>query len=418
MAPWFDGSVADTWAPFVAALILGVAFGWSLERAGLGSARKLMGQFYLTDLTVFKVMFSAIVTAMLGAFWLGRLGLLDLARVYVPETYLAPQLVGGLIFGVGFAIAGLCPGTSCVAAATGRVDGLATVGGMFAGVLVTGLFFEPLRAFYESTPRGAFTLPQAVGLPYGLVVVIVVAVAIAGFAVAERIEGRSSSRPRPVWLGAVFVGAAVMAPLAGTPYAASSGKVDVAKLASIVAHEDDHVTAIELAEWIRDRKPGLRVIDVRPAVEFAAFHLPTATNLPIESLPSGRFAPAETIVLYSGAGGHAAQAWVFLRALGHERVYFLRGGLAEWVDEVLNPTRPASQSPEEAARFDRVAALSRYFGGVPRVVESATGSDRSTLGETNAPASTTHERGAGVPPLVERPQLSTAEIARLRRRGC
>jgi len=411
MAPWFDGSVADTWAPFAAALILGVAFGWSLERAGLGSARKLMGQFYLTDLTVFKVMFSAIVTAMLGAFWLGRLGLLDLSRVYVPETFVAPQLVGGLIFGVGFAIAGLCPGTSCVAAATGRIDGLATVGGMFAGVLFTGLSFEPLKAFYESTPRGSFTLPQAVGLPYGFVVVIVVAVAIAGFALAERIEGRGSAQPRPAWLGALAVGAAVLAPLAGTPYAASSGKVDVATLASIVAHEGDHVTAIELAEWIRDRKSGLRVIDVRPATAFAAFHLPTATNLPIESLPSGRFAPADTIVLYSGAGGHAAQAWVFLRALGHERVFFLRGGLAEWVDEVLNPTRPSSASPEEVARFNRVAALSRYFGGVPRVVDGPPRSGRDTLeNETNEPAATTSVPATGAP--------TPADIARLRRRGC
>src|SRR5262249_21177452 len=63
------------------ALLIGIAFGWCLERAGLGDARKLTGQFYLTDLTVFKVMFSAIVTAMLGAFWLARLGVLDLRGV-------------------------------------------------------------------------------------------------------------------------------------------------------------------------------------------------------------------------------------------------------------------------------------------------------------------------------------------------
>src|SRR5207253_7483606 len=106
---------------------IGVAFGWCLERAGLGSARKLVGQFYGTDLTVFKVLFTAIVTAMLGAFWLGRFGVLDLANVYVPETYWLPQLAGGLLFGAGFVVAGLCPGTSCVAAATGRIDGVAVV---------------------------------------------------------------------------------------------------------------------------------------------------------------------------------------------------------------------------------------------------------------------------------------------------
>ncbi|HEY2091607.1 MAG TPA: YeeE/YedE thiosulfate transporter family protein, partial [Thermoanaerobaculia bacterium] len=93
-------------------LVIGIAFGWALERAGLGDSRKLAGQFYFTDLTVFKVMFTAIVTAMLGVFWLVRLGVISLASISVPETYLVPQLLGGLIFGAGFVAAGLCPGTS------------------------------------------------------------------------------------------------------------------------------------------------------------------------------------------------------------------------------------------------------------------------------------------------------------------
>jgi uncharacterized membrane protein YedE/YeeE len=172
------------------ALAIGIAFGWFLERAGMGSARKLAGQFYLTDLTVFKMMFSAIVTAMLGAFWLGRLGVLDLSRVYVPETFIVPQLVGGLVFGIGFAIGGLCPGTSCVAAATGRGDGLALLSGMFTGVLLSGLAFARFAAFYASTPRGAFTLPQLLRVPYGVVVAGVVFVALAGFRGAELVEDR------------------------------------------------------------------------------------------------------------------------------------------------------------------------------------------------------------------------------------
>jgi hypothetical protein len=172
------------------AVAIGIAFGWTLERAGLGSARKLAGQFYLTDLTVFKVMFSAILTAMLGAFWLGRLGVLDLSRVYVPETWLAPQLVGGLVFGAGFVLAGLCPGTSCVSAATGRGDGLSTVAGMFFGVLATGLALAPLRHFYESTSRGPRTLPQVLHVPYGVVVCAIVAIALIGFRAAEWLEAR------------------------------------------------------------------------------------------------------------------------------------------------------------------------------------------------------------------------------------
>jgi uncharacterized protein len=189
-APFLDGSGGTT--ALIAAIVIGIAFGWTLERAGLGSARKLAGQFYFTDLTVFKVMLSAILVAMLGAFWLGRIGVLDLSRVYVPETFLMPQLIGGIVFGAGFVVAGLCPGTSCVAAATGRGDGLFVVIGMFFGVLMTGLAFAPLLSFYESTSRGALTLPQLTHIPYGVIVFAIVAIALAGFRAAEFIERRSS----------------------------------------------------------------------------------------------------------------------------------------------------------------------------------------------------------------------------------
>ena len=164
------------------AFAIGVAFGFALERAGLGSARKLTGQFLFRDFTVLKVMFSAILTAMLGTFWLGRLGLIDVAFLYVPDTHLLPQLAGGAIFGLGFALAGLCPGTSCVAAATGRGDGAAVVAGLFAGVTATGLFFSRLQPFYESGGGRAWTLPQLLHLPYGVVVLLVVAMALAAFA--------------------------------------------------------------------------------------------------------------------------------------------------------------------------------------------------------------------------------------------
>lgn len=180
---WTDGLVVP--------LAIGVAFGFALERAGLGDARKLAGQFYFTDFTVLKVMFSAILTAMLGTFWLGRLGLIDLGALYVPETFLAPQAVGGIIFGAGFVISGLCPGTSCVAAATGRIDGAAVVGGLFAGVLATGLAFPLIEDFYGSTPFGAFTLPDLFEAPYGVMVAIVVAIALLAFSLVERFERRA-----------------------------------------------------------------------------------------------------------------------------------------------------------------------------------------------------------------------------------
>ena len=187
-APFYAFGAFGDRGSLVVALAIGLGFGFSLERAGLGNARKLAGQFYLTDLTVLKVMFSAIVTAMLGAFWLSKLGVLDLSRVYVPETFLVPQVVGGLVFGAGFALAGLCPGTSCVAAATGRGDGAMVVVGMFGGVLLAGFAFPAFSQFYDSTSMGARTLPQQFHLPYGVVVFLVVLCALGVFWLAERIE--------------------------------------------------------------------------------------------------------------------------------------------------------------------------------------------------------------------------------------
>jgi len=88
------------------ALVLGLFFGFFLERAGFSSALKLTAQFYFKDFAVLKVMFTAIVVAMLGIVYLSLIGWLNMSQVYVPATFLWPQLVGGLLLGVGFIIGG------------------------------------------------------------------------------------------------------------------------------------------------------------------------------------------------------------------------------------------------------------------------------------------------------------------------
>jgi rhodanese-related sulfurtransferase len=133
-------------------------------------------------------------------------------------------------------------------------------------------------------------------------------------------------------LAGLALAAGLLAVFAGSPYVVK------------------HVTALELARWIRDRKPGLRVIDLRPAADFETYHVPGAQRVP------ATFQPDETLVLISDGGAHAAQAWVFVRTMGHRNVYFLRGGINEWLDDVMNPNGPSQEA----------AALSRYFGGVPR----------------------------------------------------
>jgi uncharacterized membrane protein YedE/YeeE len=174
--------------------MLGIAFGFLLERSGLGSARKLTAQFRFTDFTVLKVLFSAIVTASLGVFWLARFGVIELAAVYVPETYLLPQLAGGAVFGAGMVIAGLCPGTACVSMATGRYDGAAVLGGLLSGIAMYGGLHSLVDGFARSTARGSYTLPQLLGLSHGLVLLLLVCVALGAFRAAEWWERRTALR--------------------------------------------------------------------------------------------------------------------------------------------------------------------------------------------------------------------------------
>ncbi len=158
-------------------------------------------------------------------------------------------------------------------------------------------------------------------------------------------------RLRPVLAGAAFLLAGAAA-LVGTPNRPVRPTVDVRALASEVARESDHITALELADWIKTGKPGLHVLDVRTAQEFERYHIPTAQSVPIETLADTRFDRNATLVLYSEGGGHAAQAWVLLRSLGYQHVFSLRGGLEYWLEDVMHPASPTD--------------VTRYFGGIAR----------------------------------------------------
>ena len=221
---------------------------------------------------------------------------------------------------------------------------------------------------------------------------------------------RAPAVSTPRVLGAIALALAVLAPLVGSPFAVHHASVDVAALARTVEREEDHVTALELAQWIKERRPGLRIIDVRGPEEFEVYHVPGAQRIALDALPRTPFRATETLVLYSEGGAHAAQAWVFLRALGYRNVFFLRGGLYEWLEQVMNPTVAADATPAAREEFARAAALSRYFGGVPRSEDAARSDDAIRL--TGAAADSA---GRAVP----LPMRSTrARALDVRRRGC
>lgn len=176
----------------VSGLLLGFGFGFVLERAGFGSGCKLTAQFRLTDWSVFKVMFTAIVFAAVGIYAMELAGWISPDSIYVPAPYLWAIAAGGALIGVGFAVGGYCPGTSAVGVMTGRLDAMV----FFVGLLVGTFAFASLFPFLEPlTTAGELTkgdrLPEVLGVPEWLVLVVLVAAAIGVFFLGGWFERRA-----------------------------------------------------------------------------------------------------------------------------------------------------------------------------------------------------------------------------------
>ncbi len=184
----------------VLAVLLGFAFGFVLERAGFGRSTILAAQFYFRDMRVLKVMFTAIVTAAAGLQALSVAGVLDLSAVVVPDTWIWPHLFGGFLLGVGFILAGYCPGTSVVATASGHLDGLATLAGVVLGSIGYAFCWPLVAGLHRSGALGMVTLDGWLGIPRGVLVLAVALMAAGAFLGAERIERHfelSANEPAP-----------------------------------------------------------------------------------------------------------------------------------------------------------------------------------------------------------------------------
>ncbi len=173
---------------FVIAFIIGLLFGFVLERAGFSSSRKLAGQFYLRDNTVLKVMFTAIVVAMVGMLYLNWAEIFDITRLYLNPTYLWPQFVGGIIMGAGFVIGGYCPGTSLVASAIGKIDAMFYVLGSLLGMLIFGEVYPLFQEFTVSGAMGQVTLSDWLHLRPGLIAFFIILFALGMFWGADLLE--------------------------------------------------------------------------------------------------------------------------------------------------------------------------------------------------------------------------------------
>jgi uncharacterized membrane protein YedE/YeeE len=175
------------------AVVLGFFFGFFLQRGGMGDPHRLTGVFYRTDFAVPKMMFSAILVASTGLFLLSDLKILDLGRVWIIPTYYWPQLVGGVLFGLGYLVSGYCPGTAAAGFSSGRLDALVTMFGIGAGTLLFAAIYPSVEAFSKTGNAGQVTLPELTGMNHWILLVIIYVIAGFMFRAMERYEKRGAS---------------------------------------------------------------------------------------------------------------------------------------------------------------------------------------------------------------------------------
>lgn len=172
---------------------IGLCFGWLLEKAGLARYDCIVNVFRFRDFSVIQFLLSALVVGAIGLQALLSLGLTR--SLPVPATFLVGNFAGGLVFGVGMALAGLCPGTIAAGIGEGRVDYLVPGSlGLIFGALLLGVGYARLFALLARSVRVGATLPGLFGVNPWLIIALLVELAGLIFYLVERAEHRRSAQ--------------------------------------------------------------------------------------------------------------------------------------------------------------------------------------------------------------------------------
>lgn len=175
----------DSPPQLVLGFIFGIVFGFLLQKGGVAKYEVLMGQFFLTDFTVIKVMLTAIVVGMVGIFSMHAMGLV---KLHVKRTRYAANIGGGLLFGVGLGLLGYCPGTGAAALGQGNYDAIAGIVGLMVGSYVYAETSDYLSATIQKIGnRGRIMLPDLIGMRVTIFLVMFVPLLALGLLALERL---------------------------------------------------------------------------------------------------------------------------------------------------------------------------------------------------------------------------------------
>ncbi|MBA4416423.1 MAG: YeeE/YedE family protein [Syntrophus sp. (in: bacteria)] len=160
-------------------LVTGIIFGFLLQKGRVIRYDKQIGALRLKDMTIVKFMFTTVLVAMVGVYLLKDLGVIKLS---VKSTILGGNIIGGLIFGMGWGVLGYCPGTQLGALGEGRWDAVWGIIGMLVGAGIFAEFYPTLKnTVLTWGDYGKITIPQILGVNHWIVIVVFVVLGILMF---------------------------------------------------------------------------------------------------------------------------------------------------------------------------------------------------------------------------------------------
>ena len=367
----------------ILALVIGFFFGFLLEQSGFSTSKKLVGLFYGYDFTVWRVFFTAAVTAMFGVLLLSYLDLLDLDLIYINPLYLWSIVVGGAIMGLGFLLGGFCPGTSICASFIGKIDAMFFVVGVALGILLFILGYPAFVDLYKGSYLGIPQVHDFLGMSMGAFAFLIIIIAFLSYwgvnAIERKVNGGEINDPTSksgmVKMTAVAFLAAFLALFMYPRKQALLNEYKTDAFAKDVKAKT--IDADELALRLIMKDPKLQLIDLRSADEFKKGTLPYALNVKpadfwTDNIKNALSRYDKQIVFFANDDSEALKAYRLAGELGFDTssYYVLKGGYKTFAKEILGFKKP-NKEPKTRAERDTWKFRAYAANVLPQIIKDA-----------------------------------------------
>ncbi|MGM0601196.1 MAG: YeeE/YedE thiosulfate transporter family protein [Candidatus Rifleibacteriota bacterium] len=375
---FYQAELLNSLPALITAFVIGLGSGWCVQQAGLSSSKRLTSLFYFKDMVLVKVGLTAIITAMTGLLFLNFIGLVKMDAINIASTLWGAQLIGGLIFGLGFVIGGWSPGFATVGAVSGRIDAIVFLIGIIIGSFAFSEAYPWINSNFSWGPDKVNLLFNHFDLNIaemglfiafvGILILWLVEVIESGFEFSE-----VAQRGKSLWIFSI----AVLIVASGNNLVFSGAKVpapshNLTKILRENVKNQKIISPLKLARLIVEGQKKIACVDVRSQKLFDQWHIAGATNLAPEDslLKLRRYKKFEQVILYGNDMIRPAQVQLALQSEGYNNCHLMYGGVEEFFNQVLKPAA-LRNTDLSGAQINEIEKFHGIFLGSMSAVSSA-----------------------------------------------